>query len=243
MKMEKILIETEARFKLERLCDSRHPQEVGGYLLGCNIEDDTLIQDIFPVPNTSDNKTRSYKEHSWGEHWTNLYGKTVNLKAIGAFHSHPNGTIPSEGDMKACRGLNIWVIHHGIGQHTFSASRDFRNREVLLLNEKREVISKPHFVGDAFHLGTPIIRYNGRLELDGYSKETLKLKNETRRILLLALKHASPSNGYVDLDKVIEESGRTKQTVRNHLNLCLKKGLLRKYWSRGNYRVDYDNVA
>lgn len=239
--MEKILIEPEARFRLERLCDSKHPQEVGGYFLGSQIEEDVLIQDIFPVPNTSDFKNRQYKEHNWGDHWTSLYGKTVALKALGRFHSHPNGSIPSEGDMKSCRGLNIWVIHHGRGQHTFSGSRDFKNREVLLLNEKREVITRPHFVGDSFHLSTPIIDRDGRLELDNYSKAVLTLKDETRKMLMLSLKHADPSNR-VNLKRVVEESGRTKTTVRKHLGVCLKKGLLESHWRRGEYVINYDNL-
>jgi len=245
MKMEKIFIEPEARFKLERLCDGNHPQEVGGYLLGQKIENDILIKDMFPVPNIAEEleKRSHYKEHPWGDHWSGLYAESIDLHKQGKFHSHPNGSIPSTGDMKSCPNLHIWIIHHGVGQHTFVAARDCHNREVLLLNQPQEEITKPHFVGENFHLSTPIIRFNGRLELDGYSKEVLKLKDETRRILLLALKHARPSNGYVNLDKVIEDAGRTRQTIRNHLNRCLKRGLLRKSWSRGDYKVDYDNVA
>jgi len=240
--MEKILIEPKARFQLKRLCDSKHPEEVGGYLLGSKIDEDILIQDIFPVPNVhNSNRFNHYKEHSWGENWSNLYGITLGLKLVGSFHSHPKGTIPSQQDMKACRGLNVWVLHHGMGRHTFSGSRDFIDREVLLLNKKREIATKPHFVGDKFHLSTPIITNLGRIDFDGYSREVLKLKDETRRMLLLALKHTEPS-GRVDLDRVVKESGRTRATVRKHLGLCLKKALLREHWRRGEYKVDFDDV-
>ena len=91
--MEKILIEPEARFRLERLCDSNHPEEVGGYILGSKIENDIVIQDIFPVPNIADNKRSHFKEHNWGDHWSRLYGRTIGLEKFGRFHSHPSGSI------------------------------------------------------------------------------------------------------------------------------------------------------
>lgn len=232
--MEKIYVESEARFKIERLCDTHHPQEVGGYLLGATIESDIIVKDIFPVPNTSDSRQSQYKEHSWGNYWSDLYSKTIDLSRLGKFHSHPNGTIPSAGDMQACPELHLWVIHHSRGEHTYRASRNYRDREVLLLNEPRELV-KPRFIGDSFQLGTVMIDDLGRLKIDQLSESLMELKGETRRILLIAWRNVD--HGRVNLDRVAHQSGRTKSTVRKHLNRCLKKGLLTKGWRRGDYKV------
>jgi len=235
--MEKILIEPEARFTLERLCDSFHPQEIGGFLLGEKIEGDSVIKRIFPVPNVSEKpRTNHYKKHSWGDHWSQMYSKTVNIEQLGDFHNHPNGTIPSTQDMRACPGLHLWVIHHQMGQHTFRASRDYQDREVLLLNEVREM-TKPHFEGDLFHLGTIFVNSIGQLNINPYSEKILNLKNETRRIYLIAIQNVELWSKRIDLKNTVEQSGKSRQTVRNHLNICVKNGLLGKSWNGRDYKL------
>jgi len=236
--MEKILVEPEARFKFERLCDSHHPEEVGGHFLGVRVKDKTIVKEVFPVPNVIDNskKRNTYREHDWGDFWATTYSKTVNLEKLGKFHSHPNGAIPSTQDMKACPGLHMWLIHHNKGEHTFLAARNYVNLEVILINEPHEEVSCPQIKGDKLILGLGYVESSGHLEINGVVNSIVSLKDETRKILLLALQHRGYSNR-VDLDEVVKRSNRTKTTVRKHLNLCVKIGLLGPYWRRGQYVV------
>jgi len=54
----KVILGVEARFKLERLCDSVYAQECGGLLLGEEPSDRYWIKDIFPVPNIHKHRPR-----------------------------------------------------------------------------------------------------------------------------------------------------------------------------------------
>lgn len=234
--MEKILIEPEARFKFERLCDSHHPQEVGGYFYGIKDGDQTIIKDVFPVPNTSDKKNSQFKGHEWGDYWSTTYQKTIQMDKLGNFHSHPNGAIPSTQDMRACSGLHIWLIHHNKGEHTFIVARDYVNREVVLINEPHTEIIKPHLKGDTLVLGHSFVDSSGIIQSSFASSKILTLKNETRRLLILALQHRSWRDT-VDLSEVVKRSGKTRATVRKHLNLCIDAELLEKGWSNREYKI------
>lgn len=234
MDVEKIYVESETRFKLERLCDAKHPQEVGGYLLGETVEGDAVIRDVFPVPNVAADKDSTYQEHVWGASWSELCSKASGLSKLGHFHSHPNGAIPSAQDMEACPNLHIWVIHHTRGQHTYRASRNYKDRVVLLVDASEERV-KPRFVGNSLQLGTIWVDERGRLQIDSLSKKLLALKDETRRLLFISWQNVE--YGYIELDKVAHQSGRIKATIRKHLTLCLKNGLLEKGWKRGTFKV------
>ena len=177
--MKKLALEPLARFKLERLCDAQHPEEVGGKLLGISEDNTTIVKDVFGIPNVAENRRSHYQEYSPAQYFLPLYERMVNLRSFGNFHSHPNGTIPSEGDMRACPGLNLWVIHHQKGEHTFTASYDYKHMEVLLLNEQQER-RVSEFRGNRFFLGDVEIDRFGRLMADATSMELLKLPEKTR---------------------------------------------------------------
>jgi proteasome lid subunit RPN8/RPN11 len=234
MNVEKIYVEADARYRLERLCDAKHPQEVGGYLLGEAVADDTVIRDIFPVPNVALKTDSTYQAHGWGASWADLYSQARGLSQLGQFHSHPNGAIPSARDMEACPQLHLWVIHHARGQHTYHASRDYRDRAVVFFDAHGEAVM-PRFLGDDLHLGTIRVDNRGRLQGDALSTKLVALKDETRRLLFLSWQNVA--YGDIDLDRVARQSGRTKATLRKHLTLCLHHGLLEKGWKRGHFKV------
>lgn len=211
----KLMLEPEARFKLERLCDHRHPQEVGGKLLGYFEGNDALVKDIFGVPNNSDQPNSRYKSYSPYQYFLPLYEKMVQLESFGSFHSHPNGTIPSEADMKSCSGLNLWVIHHRIGEHTFAASKDYQHLEVIMLNEPQER-RVGGFRGNKFFLGDLEIDEFGRLLGDNKSLELLKLPDKTRRAYLKFLQ-LKDGWGDVQTKEIATALNSTPQTVRRWL--------------------------
>lgn len=242
--MERLLIEPEPRFRLERLCDERHPEEVGGFIFGHTIEGDSVVKDVFPVPNVIEGgkKRTTYRKHDWGDHWSTLFGASTGLPRLGDFHSHPNGSIPSTQDMRACPGLHVWVIHHRRGEHTFVSARDYVNLEVILVNEPHETPSKPRLIGGRLELGMAVVNQTGQLDFDGYSRKVLELGDTTRRVLLQSLSNVEKKSWgpvLVDVDAVIGRVGFTRSTVLKHLNDLVKKGLLEKPY-RGEYHVPED---
>jgi len=239
--MEKLMIEPEPRFRLERLCDDRHPEEVGGYIFGRTVEGDSILKDVFPVPNVIEGskKRTTYRKHEWGDHWSTLFGASTGLIRLGEFHTHPNGTVPSAQDMRACPGLHLWVIHHSRGEHTFVSARDYVNLEVVLVNESHEVSSKPRLIGGRLELGMAVVNQTGQIDFDGFSRKVLELKNNTRRILLLALSYVDRrrfGRDEVELELVVDKSGFARSTVLKHLNELVKQGLLEKPY-RGTYEI------
>lgn len=216
----KMLVNPNCRFKLERLCDSKHPEEVGGKLLGIQEGNDVIVKDVFAIPNASNSRTTRYKEYSPCQYFLPLYEKMVMLTKIGNFHSHPNGTIPSEGDMKACPGLNLWVIHHRRGEHTFTASKNYEHLEVVLLNEPHEK-SVAGFRGGQFFLGDLEIDSFGRLIGNEKSLALLNLPDKTRRAYIKFLQ-LKDRGGYVETKQLAEALNVTVQTVRNWLKKARK---------------------
>ena len=214
----KLLIDPQARFKLERLCDYMYPQEVGGKLLGCIEGSDVILQDIFAVPNSAEQKNGHYLEYSPYKYFLPLYLKMVQLENLGNFHSHPNGTIPSEQDMKVCSGLNLWVIHHNRGEHTFTGAKNYEHLETILLNEAQE-IRIGGFRGNKYFLGDLEVDNFGRLLGDNDSLELLKLPYKTRRAYLkfLQLNSGSASWSRVQLKDLAIALNSTPTTVRKWL--------------------------
>lgn len=226
----KISLDPQARFKLERLCDFKHPREVGGRLLGMKTDDGFLIKDIFAIPNASDTPTHSYKEYSPVKYFLPLYEQMTKQNGIGNFHSHPNGSIPSEQDMKSCSGLNLWVIHHRMGEHTFAGSKDYEHLEVVLLNEPQE-IRVANFRGQSFFLGDLEIDVYGRLIGEKKSLELLKLPEKTRRAYLAFLQEKKDRYN-VDAKNIAERLNVTKQTARNWLKKATKLVRVTRYGVR-----------
>lgn len=216
----KVLLDLDARFKLERLCDCMHPEEVGGKLLGAQEENNILINDVFAIPNASDTRRRSYKEYSPHQYFLPLYEKMTMLTQIGNFHSHPNGSIPSEVDMRACPGLHLWVIHHRRGEHTFTAAKNYEHLEVVLLNEPHEK-RIGGFRGDQFFLGDLEIDNFGRLIGDTKSLELLRLPDKTRKAYLKFLQ-LKDRWGELETKKLAEALNVTPQTTRRWLKKASK---------------------
>jgi len=216
----KLILEPTARFKLERLCDYKHPREVGGKLLGNRTEKTFIVKDIFAIPNASETPRNTYVEYSPYTYFLDIYEKIVKLSKIGNFHSHPNGTVPSEGDMKACSGLNVWLIHHNRGEHTFVSARNYEHLETILLNEPQERRSSG-FLDNKFFLGDIEIDSFGRVIGEMKSLELLKLPEKTR-IAYLKFLQLKDSWNEVETKQLAEALNVTRQTARNWLKKAKK---------------------
>lgn len=237
--MKKIILDPTARFKLERLCDGLHPQEVGGTLFGSQTTETIWVNDIFPVANIADNKNTTYKEHSWGNYWRDLYGIANNLKWLGTFHSHPNGTIPSEQDMRAYNdsNLHLWVVHHAKGEHTFQASIGLNHANLELAAMPLREILTPELTEYGFRLGEVSIDEHGRLQLDELSEKLLKL-DEKHRIAYITLFKLKNQYDEFYINDLIHKLNLTKATVSKRLNFLAKQKLIR-HMCRERWKVGY----
>lgn len=228
--MKKVILEPEARFKLERLCDAVHPQECGGALLGPQTSEIVWIKDIFPVPNVSENdKNNNYKEHSWGSYWRDLYCYSNKASWLGTFHSHPNGTIPSEQDMRAYNdsNLHLWIVHHNRGEHTFQASIGLTHCNLELAPLTCREVAKVELTDSGFRLGDIFIDEHGRLITDSISNKLLELSAKDRVTYFSTLKIADKWRQFYTKD-LATKLNVTKPTTNNRLKALTKAKLIRK---------------
>jgi len=238
--MKKIVLDVEARFKLERLCDYVHPKECGGQVLGMETSDLIEVRDVFPVPNVSKKPNYEYLKHGWGDYWSRLYSECQDLSVIGDFHSHPNGTIPSAGDMKAHNDhvLHLWVIHHNKGEHTFEASRGLDHRELQLAAKPLNSPQKPEFQDRNFHLGTLFIDESGKLNGAHISLKVLDHPEKQRKALLKAIQLASPWKRWVTNQDLADALNITVPTLRKWMKPLEEAGDVVKDW--GGWRVNVE---
>jgi len=184
--------------------------------------------DVFPMPNVSGERNK-YLEPPSGKAWADLYAQTTGLSLIARFHSHPNGTVVSEQDMRACgQGLHLWVIHHGLGKHTYVAALHLRHIEVVIKTtqmEKRHIM----LMGDRLHLGDVQLTRSGEFEAAPLATQLLHLDEKSRRVYMAAItappnpRHVDNFITYADLAVIVHS---TPSTVREWMKPCIKSGLV-----------------
>lgn len=186
--MNSLALTGQARWFLENFCDREHPKEVGGILLGrTDVSGNFVVEDIFPIANHSETPNGQYIQAPGWDTVANFYARSRNLEVLGLFHSHPNGTIPSEQDMKAYDGkLGLWVIHHSVGKHSFAAARSLIHLPVQILSDVPLPVRSPVLMQDRANLGDMTIDQSGRLRASQLSL-TLIQASEKARVAYLAI--------------------------------------------------------
>lgn len=241
--MIKAVLDVDARFQLERLCDCVHPAECGGYLLGSTIDNYNvaLVKAVFPIPNISKTPNTEYRLHDWGDYWGKLYHHSSGLDILGDFHSHPNGTIPSSQDMEAHRDndLHIWVVHHGKGLHTFMASKGLDHLSLELASQPLKETETPRMLDGSFNLGDLSVDDRGVLRGSDVSIELLKLGEKQRRVIVAILAIGGRNNRYnrISANEIAKFLKVSLQTVHNWSILLVQNSILTKKW--GEYRLAY----
>jgi proteasome lid subunit RPN8/RPN11 len=238
--MKKVILEAEARFKLERLCDAVHPQECGGALLGPQTSEIIWIKDIFPVPNVAEpDKNNTYKEHSWSSYWRDLYKASNKSNFLGTFHSHPNGTIPSEQDMRAYNdsNLHLWVVHHDRGEHTFQASIGLTHANLELAPLSCREVAIAELTDSGFRLGDIFLDEHGRVNTDNISSKLLTLNEKDRVTYIAALRIANKYRDFYVGD-LAKKLNLTRPTTYARLKSLAKSKLVsqgyKDRWSVAN---------
>jgi proteasome lid subunit RPN8/RPN11 len=219
------VVTSDVEARLARLCDRRHPQEVGGYLLG-TVDVNYSAVDVFPVPNISGERGK-YLAPSFGKAWASLYAETTGLTPIARFHSHPNGTVVSEQDMRACgSGVHVWVVHHGFNEHTYTAAENLRHLNVLIQPPQsgmRAVI----LTGDRLNLGEVWLNRSGEFEAAPTASHLLSLDGRSRRAYMAAiLAPKEPGTGFITYTTLARILRANPGTVRDWMRPCIKQGLV-----------------
>jgi len=188
--------------------------------LGREVSGNVVVFDILAVPNVSTTPTHKYLDYDESKYFLPLMLKATGFSHVGSFHSHPDGSIPSENDMTTCPGLHLWVIHHGAGHHTFVAAMNYRHLEVELLNETN-FVHHPGFRGEKFFLGDIEVNGLGKVVGDGFSIFLLNAPEKTRLSLVTALR-LQKDGERVEIKKIAEALGVSNRTVRKWLNPAKK---------------------
>lgn len=227
--MKKVILDSRARFKLERLCDALYPQECGGALFGPQNSETIWVTDIFPIANVAEDKNNTYKEHGWGDYWRDLYKYANNCSWLGTFHSHPNGSIPSGQDMKAYNdsNLHIWCVHHNKGEHTFQASIGITHLNLELAAMPVNEMLTPELTDNGFRLGEFHIDEHGRLNADKLSLRLLDLA-EKDRLTYIAIMKLKNQYGNFYVNDLANKLNLTRPTTCNRLKPLIKAKLVRK---------------
>jgi proteasome lid subunit RPN8/RPN11 len=234
-----LVLDESARFKLERLCDSLHPNEVGGYLLGTQ-EIGVVVSDVCGIPNYSKTPGQQFQFGDSSHYYGDVAAKSVAKEVVGKFHSHPNGTIPSEGDMKACGGgIWLWVCHRAHGEHSFFAAEDFVNLEVTIQTSPQES-HQPFLSMSRLNVGDLWINQWGKLDGNPKILRLLELDEKPRRAYLAFLQAPKDQNtkraSVYEIAKILNVSNRK---ARELLVICINRGLLKRGYG---YRGRMDRV-
>ena len=75
--------------------NSNKNQEHGGVFFGT----DTEFKSFLPIPNFSQSPQNSFSMGN-AKYYVAEFGKMIGQKPVAGMHTHPNGTIPSEGDSR-----------------------------------------------------------------------------------------------------------------------------------------------
>lgn len=78
-----------------------YPNEGGGFLVGVQRADDTIVQDVIGVENVFETEEQYHRYAMTPQNWAVMEDKAdaLGMSLIGYYHSHPNApAIPSEFD-------------------------------------------------------------------------------------------------------------------------------------------------
>ncbi len=78
-----------------------YPNEGGGFLVGVQRADDTIVQDVIGVENVFETEEQYHRYAMTPQNWAIMEDKAdaLGMSLIGYYHSHPNApAIPSEFD-------------------------------------------------------------------------------------------------------------------------------------------------
>ena len=84
------------------ILSSDRSKEVGGYFYGS----ESKFQAFLPSPNFSESPRNTFKRTRTGDRFAKEFGVMLDLPIVAETHTHPNGSVVSEADIKYIRSHN-----------------------------------------------------------------------------------------------------------------------------------------
>lgn len=185
-----VLIPIKLKNMVERyLCASNRNLEMGGYFFGSN---DT-IKAFLPTPNAHQQPSAYHQEYSNATLFAECYSKMIGEPIIADMHTHPNGTVASEGDRKYIEAMrykyHLLISDKGSSWDWFILNRQFQSVSFVHNEMEIEVYSEAicaemgmDFLGQVFLtpmgevVGKPEARKYLSVDQDAYRVEKWFLK-------------------------------------------------------------------
>ena len=124
-----IIIPKSLRLLVEKyILASDRRRELGGYFYGTPQK----FQAFLPAVNYSTTPRSSFQKKPHGPHWSREFATMIGLPAVAEMHTHPNGTVASEGD-------RVYVQSHDLDFEVVISDQGERFRWFILDRKMREV--------------------------------------------------------------------------------------------------------
>lgn len=157
-----------------RRCDRK--REIGGYFYG----DSSKFTAFLPAINYSKNPHREFVKGQAGKDWSEEFGRMLGVDPVGAMHTHPNGTVASEGDRKYIEShsleFEVVIADQGDRFRWFVIDRNMREVGIIETNEELDDLSR------LFEIELGLLSL-GRTFLDE-NNNTLVISSKIGRVLL-----------------------------------------------------------
>lgn len=196
------------------LMRSDRTKEYGGVFYGTETE----FKSFLPIPNFSQTPHKEFKFGNSSEYYIQEFGNIIGHSIRAEMHTHPNGTIPSEGDRKYIQhhsfpGVEIVIADMGNEFKWFGFDKDLKHVTLYFKDIELEkmVLSLSQSYG-LMDLGRCMITPNNELLCDTeHGKQFLLFDSDTYTVWKWLKEH---KDGW---------RTRTKTQLHKDTGLSLKK--------------------
>ena len=123
------------------ILSSDRKRELGGYFFGS----ESKFQAFLPSPNFSDTPRRSFKRTRTGDRFAKEFGGMVGIPIVAEMHTHPNGSVVSEGDLSYIRSheypYEVVIADQGEVFRWFVVNRDLHEVGFIESDEELEKLA------------------------------------------------------------------------------------------------------
>lgn len=206
---------------------SNRKRELGGYFYGSSDKFTAFL----PAINYSDTPHRSFRKGETGRIWSEEFGRMIGRDPVAEMHTHPNGSVASEGDRKYIQAhkleYEVVIADQGERLRWFVIDRKMREVGIIETNEELDDLSR------LFEIELGLLSL-GRAFLDE-SNNTLVISSKIGRVLLSLDRDALQIYGLMkDADsyrrpsqaRLRDITGLSAQRIKKALNKLIEGGLI-----------------
>lgn len=136
-----MLISEELKELVERYVGSHRTVEVGGVFIG----DEGRFDMFVPIPNVSVSPREMYERKTEHLKVAELIAEMIGGKIVGGMHTHPNGTVASEADLKWLESTGhkygVVIAVKDDGFEWFCLDKRWQNQPIYWSDEHSEMVA------------------------------------------------------------------------------------------------------